>query len=88
MPPKRSTASSRRQQYDAVVVTGAVFALPQRWRDWVRPGGRVFAIVGESPVQYATLFTRGADGQWSEEGLFETDLPYLANAAPPHRFVL
>ena len=76
------------QQYDVVVVTGAVFALPQRWREWVRPGGRLLAIVGESPVQRATLFTRGADAQWAENGLFETDLPYLNHAAPPQRFVL
>jgi protein-L-isoaspartate(D-aspartate) O-methyltransferase len=76
------------EQYDVMVVTGAVFALPSRWRDWVRPGGRLFAIVGESPVQRATLYTRGVDGQWSEDGLFETDLPYLVNATPPPRFVL
>lgn len=77
-----------KQQYDAIVVTGAVFAVPQRWREWVRPGGRLLAIVGESPVQRATLFRRGADGQWTEDSLFETDLPYLNHAAPPQRFVL
>jgi len=77
-----------KQQYDVVVVTGAVAALPQRWREWVRPGGRLLAIVGESPAQRATLFTRDAGGQWTEAGLFETDLPYLSHAAPPQRFVL
>ena len=77
-----------KQQYDVVVVTGAVAALPQRWRDWVRPGGRLLAIVGASPAQRATLFTRDAGGQWTEAGLFETDLPYLNHAAPPQRFVL
>ena len=76
------------RQYDVVVVTSAVFTLPQRWREWVKPGGRLFAIVGESPVQRATLYSRAADGGWSEDGLFETDLPYLANASPPRRFVL
>lgn len=76
------------EQYDVVVVTGAVFVLPARWREWVRPGGRLFAIVGESPVQRAMLYTRNVDGQWSEDGLFETDVAYLANAAPPRRFVL
>jgi protein-L-isoaspartate(D-aspartate) O-methyltransferase len=77
-----------KQQFDVVVVTGAVFALPQRWREWVRPGGRLLVIVGESPAQRATLCTLGADGQWSQDGLFETDLPYLSHAAPPQRFVL
>jgi len=77
-----------KQQYDVIVVTGAVAALPQRWREWVRPGGRLLAIIGASPAQRATLFTRDADGQWTEVGLFETDLPYLSHAAPPLRFVL
>jgi len=77
-----------KQQYDVIVVTGAVAALPQRWREWVRPGGRLLAIVGASPAQRATLFTRDAGGQWTEAGLFETDLPYLSHAAPPLRFVL
>jgi protein-L-isoaspartate(D-aspartate) O-methyltransferase len=76
------------EQYDVMVVTGAVHAVPQRWRDWVRPGGRLFAIIGESPVQRATLYTRGVDGQWSEDGLFETDVAYLTHAAPVRRFVL
>jgi len=76
------------QTYDVVVATGAVFALPERWRAWVRPGGRLLAIVGESPVQRAILYTRSADLQWTEQVLFETDLPYLTHAAPPARFVL
>ncbi len=77
-----------KQQYDVIVVTGAVAALPQRWREWVRPGGRLLAIVGESPAQRATLFTHDAGGQWTQVALFETDLPYLSHAAPPRRFVL
>jgi protein-L-isoaspartate(D-aspartate) O-methyltransferase len=77
-----------KEQFDILVVTGAVFALPQHWREWVRPGGRLFAIVGESPVQRAMLYTRGVDAQWREDGLFETDVPYLNHAAPPRRFVL
>jgi protein-L-isoaspartate(D-aspartate) O-methyltransferase len=76
------------QQYDVIVVTGAVAALPQRWREWVRPGGRLLAIVGASPAQRATLFARDAGGQWTEAGLFDTDLPDLSHAAPPQRFVL
>ena len=76
-----------KETYDVIVVTGAVFALPPRWREWVRPSGRLFAIVGESPVQRAVLYTRSESG-WREDGLFETDLPYLTNAAPPRRFVL
>jgi len=76
------------RQFDAVVVTGAVSTVPQRFRDWVKPGGRLFAIVGQSPVQQAILYTRIDAQQWSEESLLETDIPYLTNAAPPKRFTL
>ena len=76
------------QTFDVMVVTGAVAALPPRWRDWVKPGGRLFAIVGASPVQHALLYTRGSEGGWSEESLFETDLPYLHHAAPTASFTL
>jgi protein-L-isoaspartate(D-aspartate) O-methyltransferase len=76
------------EQFDAVVIGGAVFALPERFRDWVRPGGRLLAIVGESPAQQAMLYTRANESRWTSESLFETDLPYLRNAEPPRRFTL
>ena len=73
--------------FDVMVVTGAVFELPQHWHDWIRPGGRIVAFVGASPAQRAMLYVREGSG-WSEQALFETDLPYLRNAAPPQRFAL
>ncbi|MGH8122039.1 MAG: protein-L-isoaspartate O-methyltransferase family protein [Rudaea sp.] len=76
------------QVFDVMLVTGAVATLPPRWRDWVKPGGRLFAIVGASPVQRALLHARDADGRWREEAMFETDLPYLNHAAPAARFAL
>jgi len=73
------------QLFDVMVVTGAVHALPEHWRGWIKPGGRLFAVVGGSPVQSAMLY----DGEgWSAQALFETDLPYLRHAEPPQRFVL
>ncbi|MGA9334226.1 MAG: protein-L-isoaspartate O-methyltransferase [Rudaea sp.] len=74
-------------RYDVMIVTGAVSALPQHWRGWMEPTGRIVAIIGESPVQRAMLCTREGDA-WEEQPLFETDLPYLHNAAPVPRFVL
>ena len=52
------------------------------------PGGRLFAIVGESPAMQAMLFTRADESHWREESLFETDLRYLTHAEPPRRFAL
>jgi protein-L-isoaspartate(D-aspartate) O-methyltransferase len=75
------------RQFDVMVVTGAVYELPQHWHGWIKPAGRIVAIVGSSPVQRATLYTK-RDAGWDEQPLFETDLPYLTNAAPPRRFAL
>jgi protein-L-isoaspartate(D-aspartate) O-methyltransferase len=73
--------------FDVMVVTGAVHGLPQHWRGWLNPGGRLFAIVGTSPVQRATLYSRHGEN-WEEQAMFETDMPYLSHAAPPKLFVL
>ncbi|HET8941247.1 MAG TPA: protein-L-isoaspartate O-methyltransferase [Rudaea sp.] len=75
------------RRYDVMVVTGAVNTLPQHWRDWIEPAGRIVAIIGKSPVQHAVLCVRDGDG-WEQQTLFETDLPYLHNAAPVPQFVL
>lgn len=70
-------------QFDVVVATGAVAEVPPRWMGWLKPGGRLLAIRGESPVQRVTLITHER-----EEALLETDLPYLVHAAPLQRFAL
>ncbi len=76
------------RQFDAVAVTGAVAELPARFRSWVRPGGRLFVIRGNSPVQEAVVLTRLEGEGWREESLFETDIPYLLGCEPKPRFVL
>lgn len=76
------------QVFDAVAVTGAVAAVPQVFRDWLKPGGRMFVVGGVEPAMRALLVRREADGNFSEERLFETDLPYLAGAEPMQRFSL
>src|SRR5690606_15584740 len=75
-----------KETFDCVVLTGAVFALPDRVHTWVKPGGRLFAITGESPVMQALLHTRADASHWQTESLFETDLPYLTHAEPPRHF--
>lgn len=73
--------------FDALVVTGAVFDIPARWLTWLKPGGRLLVVRGQSPAQHATLLTHEGAGRYREEVLFETDLPYLTHAEPPQRFV-
>ena len=76
------------RQFDAVLIGGAVAAVPAQFRDWVRVGGRMMLIRGESPAMEAVLLTRLDDKNWREESLFETDVPYLKGAEPQLHFVL
>lgn len=76
------------RQFDAVAVTGAVAQVPDLFRTWLKPGGRMFVVHGTSPAQEALVITRHADDRFASESLFETDLPYLRGAAPIERFAL
>ena len=76
------------QQFDAVVVTGAVWQIPATLLKRVKPGGRLLAVVGESPAMQAQLHLNDGVGIWTVASLFETDIPYLNHAQPPQRFVL
>lgn len=76
------------QAHDVVVVTGSVLSIPDHFRGWVNPGGRLFVVCGESPAMEAKLLTKLNATEWREESLFETDLPRLVNAekAPEFEF--
>ncbi|MEB2316221.1 MAG: protein-L-isoaspartate O-methyltransferase [Xanthomonadaceae bacterium] len=76
------------RSFDAVAVGGAVATLPQAFLPWLKPGGRLFVVQGHSPVQQAVLYRRTAQGHVVEEGLFETEVPYLVGAEPSPRFAL
>ena len=73
------------QQFDAICVSGAVDALPPRFLEWLKPGGRLFVVQGRSPAMDATLVHREVNGPRTES-LFETDLSYLAGTAPQPEF--
>ena len=79
------------RRFDAICVTGAVDAVPARFLQWLRPGGRLFAVSGRAPAMVAQLLHGdAANGSQVDaarvESLFETDIPYLAGAAPVPRF--
>ena len=74
--------------YDAIAVTGSVptDADVRPFEQELRPGGRLFIVVGRPPVMEALLITRVGEDEWSRESLFETDLPPLRNVAEPPQF--
>ena len=64
-----TSASNRRRlrldterRFDAICVTGAVDAIPPRFVEWLRPGGRMFVVHGRSPAMEAVLVRNDVNG--------------------------
>ncbi len=72
--------------FDAIAVTGSMQSFDSRLVDVLNPGGRLFVIVGDSPVMSARRVTRFDEDNWQSDTLFETDLAPLINAALPPQF--
>lgn len=74
-------------QYDAIAVTGSLPLYDERFQRALKIGGRLFVIVGQAPVMEAWKITRVGEREWQREGMFETVVPALINAARPPQFV-
>jgi len=83
-----SSGWERHAPYDAIAITGSLPILPEPFQQSLNTGGRLFCIVGESPVMSAILITRVGEHKWAHETLFETNVPALLNAPSARRFVL
>jgi protein-L-isoaspartate(D-aspartate) O-methyltransferase len=72
--------ASGAETYDAIALTASLPVYDARFEAMLRPGGRLFVVVGEGPAMEARLITRAADGTRTQQGLFETQLGPLQNA--------
>ena len=72
--------------YDAIALTASLPAYDPRFERALRPGGRLFVVVGTAPVMEARLVTRVGEDQWVSEALFETVIPPMVNAVGPDPF--
>ena len=81
-------AMGHSEQFDAIAVTGSVPELDDHFIRMLRPGGRLFLVLGRAPVMEASLITLHANGEWADESLFETVVSPLINAERPEPFVL
>lgn len=73
-------------RFDVIVLTGSTPVLPEAFFKRLNPGGRLFAVVGESPVMQAQLITCLDEQARRTDVLFETELKPLVNALEPERF--
>lgn len=72
--------------YDVIVLTGSVPVLPEAFLERLKPGGRLFAVVGDLPVMKAMLVRQAGRGAFQHTVLFETVVKPLVHAQQPPRF--
>jgi protein-L-isoaspartate(D-aspartate) O-methyltransferase len=73
-------------RYDVIALTASLPVYDARFERALKPGGRLFVVVGPGPVMEARLVTRVAEEQWARESLFETAIPPMINAVRPDAF--
>ena len=72
--------------FDVIVVTGSLPELPPALLQQLKVGGRLAAIIGQSPAMKAQLITRTGEAGYDTRTLFETDVKPLASATQPSQF--
>jgi protein-L-isoaspartate(D-aspartate) O-methyltransferase len=73
-------------RFDVIVLTGSMPVYDPRFEALLRPGGRLFTVIGRDPVMEARLVTLDAQGQRAVHSLFETATDTLLNAPDPAVF--
>jgi protein-L-isoaspartate(D-aspartate) O-methyltransferase len=81
-----ATVLESEARYEAIAVTASLPVEDERFQRRLAIGGRLFVVVGESPVMDARLIRRTSESSWSSQSLFETVIDPLINARRPPEF--
>ena len=73
--------------YDVMIFTGSLEMLTESHRLQLLPGGKLFALIGKEPVMQGQLHTLDHHHVWSNEVIFETNIPPLIDRLKPNDFV-
>jgi protein-L-isoaspartate(D-aspartate) O-methyltransferase len=73
-------------RFDVIVLTASLPIYQPRFEHALRPGGRLFAVVGSDAPQHARLVRCASRGDYSSEPLFETCIESLEGAPRPAAF--
>ena len=82
-----ATALDPDARYDVIAITASLPIPDERFQRQLAVGGRLFVVVGQSPVMEARLIRRITEDAWGTESLFETVIDPLVHATRPQGFV-
>jgi protein-L-isoaspartate(D-aspartate) O-methyltransferase len=72
--------------FDAILLSGSVASVPAALLQQLKPGGRLFAIVGHEPVMRAQVITRTGEGQFDTTSPWDVVVARLQNFPEPSPF--
>lgn len=75
-----------KESFDAIVLGGSVSDVPESMFNMLKPGGRLWAVVGDEPMMQATLFTRIPDHGAHRQILWDVVTPRLHGFAQTPAF--
>ncbi len=77
---------SEQGPYDVIAITGSLPTLPEKFKEDLKIGGRLFCILGTGHVMTANIITRTERHEWAITSLFETMTPALLNSETTTKF--
>ncbi len=64
----------QKANYDVIIISAAMKSIPNSYKKLLKPGGRMFVVIGDAPAMTAHRITRTDKNKWSNEILFETSI--------------
>ena len=74
------------EQYDTIVIGCALPNKNENFFRLLKPGGKLFMVVGAINQMQATLVQRTNENDWQSKSLFETHLDYMKGTEPSVKF--
>ena len=74
------------EQYDTIVIGCALPNKNENFFRLLKPGGKLFMVVGAINQMQAILVQRTNENDWQSKSLFETHLDYMKGAEPSVKF--
>ena len=74
------------EQYDTIVIGCALPNNNENFFRLLKPGGKLFMVVGAINQMQATLIQRTNENDWQSKSLFETHLDYMKGTEPSVKF--
>ena len=74
------------EQYDTIVIGCALPNKNENFFRLLKPGGKLFMVVGAVNHMQATLVQRTNENDWQSKSLFETHLDYMKGTEPSVKF--